>query len=66
MICTGTSVVVFDCGLAPTMVNGYAVPCDSNDPEKWGTLKMRPSLMAARASAESLLAPSNFGCAPSR
>src|SRR6478672_166243 len=27
---------------------------------------MRPSLIAARASAESLLAPSNFGCAPSR
>src|ERR1041385_5986990 len=27
---------------------------------------MRSSLTAARASGESLLAPSNFGCAPSR
>src|SRR5262245_6138660 len=63
-ICTGTSVVPPDCGLLPTMVYGYALPCQANDPEKCGTLKTRPSLMALRASLESLLAASNRGCAP--
>jgi len=66
MICTGICVVAFDCGLAPTIVKGYVFPCESNDPEKCGTLKMRPCVRAMRASGESLLAPSNLGCAPSR